>query len=152
MIYKPVDYLKKARELAARPARAGGTTPPTAPPTAPPPNGGGRPQTSEPVPEPPDCNAARNRALITEPDRLAELAALLKSAPEIAFDTETYPQDDSNSALDPRRGRVRLISVAAEGGVGGVVDVTKVHPGLGHDPLLRRRSPRGEVRLEGSAR
>jgi DNA polymerase-1 len=56
----------------------------------------------------------------------------LKSAPEIAFDTETYPQDDSNSALDPRRGRVRLISVAAEGGVGGVVDVTKVHPG----PLL----------------
>jgi DNA polymerase I len=125
MIYKPVDYLEKARGLATR---VGGTTLPVTPPAAFLPNGGGRPRGSNHVPEP-SGKGARNPALIIEPDQLAELVALLKIAPEVAFDTETYPQDASNSALDPRRGRVRLISVAAEGGVGGVVYVTEVHPG-----------------------
>jgi ribonuclease D len=53
---------------------------------------------------------------------------LLEDVAEVALDTETYPLDNSNSALDPRRGCVRLISVAAEGDIGGVVDVTKVDP------------------------
>lgn len=128
MIYKPIDYLKKARELQTRRAGARGATPPATPSAAPRPNGGGPPEISEPVPERSGYKATRNHALITERDRLAELVALLDGAPEVALDTETYPLDGSNSALDPRRGRVRLISVAAEGGVGGVVDVTKVHP------------------------
>ncbi len=60
------------------------------------------------------------------------MIATLRDARRVALDTETYPIDDSNSALDPRRGKVRLISVAAVGGVRGVVDAVKVNP----SPLL----------------
>jgi DNA polymerase-1 len=84
----------------------------------------------EPVPELSGYKGTRKYALITEPDALSDLVAVLEDVREVAFDIETYPLDDSNSALDPRRGRVRLVSVAAEDGIGGVVDVTKVHPGL----------------------
>lgn len=132
MTYKMIDYLTKARELAASRTRVRGTKPPSTSPAAPHPSGGVRPETSKLVPEPSGYKATRNYALIANGDRLAELVASLEDASEVAFDTETYPLDDSNSALDSRRGRVRLISVAAEGGVGGVVDVTKVH----HGPLL----------------
>ena len=66
--------------------------------------------------------------LVATEKKLADLVASLRDARRVALDTETYPIDDSNSALDPRRGRVRLISVAAVGGVGGVVDVAKVDP------------------------
>ncbi|MDP9439827.1 MAG: hypothetical protein M3P49_13980, partial [Actinomycetota bacterium] len=73
-----------------------------------------------------------HHALVTSEEGLAGLIATLRDAPRVALDTETYPIDDSNSALDPRRGKVRLISVAAVGGVGGVVDAVKVDP----SPLL----------------
>jgi ribonuclease D len=132
MTYKTIDYVEKARELAARRIRAGGTTLPTALPTTPPPSGGGCLETPEPVSEHSDYEGTQNHALIVERDRLAELVASLEGVSEVAFDTETYPIDDSNSALDPRRGHIRVISVAADGGVGGVVDVTKIYPG----PLL----------------
>lgn len=71
-------------------------------------------------------------ALITTEEGLLELTSSLENAPRVALDTETYPIDNASSALDPKRGRVRLISVAAVEGVGGVVDVTKVDP----SPLL----------------
>ena len=131
MIYVPVDYLKKARELAARRARPGGATPPVTPPAIPH-TGEECRKTPEYAPTCPPHKATRKHALITDREQLKQFAALFGDAQRIALDTETYPMDDSNSALDPRRGRVRLISVAAEGGVGGVVDVAKVHPG----PLL----------------
>jgi DNA polymerase I len=92
----------------------------------------GRPEAQEPAPELSGYKGTRKHALITEPDSLSDLVAVLEDVREVAFDIETYPLDDSNTALDPRRGRVRLISVAAEDGIGGVVDVTKVHP----NPLL----------------
>jgi DNA polymerase I len=66
--------------------------------------------------------------LIITKEELLELARLLEDTLRVALDVETYPQDATSSALDPRRGRVRLISVAAEGNTGGVVDVTKVDP------------------------
>jgi len=66
------------------------------------------------------------------------LATSLRAFDEIALDTETYPQDDTNCALDPRRGRVRLISVAGGGGVGGVVDVREVDPSLLLDALQKK--------------
>jgi DNA polymerase-1 len=56
------------------------------------------------------------------------LAASLRAFDEVALDTETYPQDDTNSALDPRRGQIRLISVAVGGDVGGVMDVREIDP------------------------
>lgn len=72
-----------------------------------------------------------HHALVTTEEGLAGLIATLRDARRVALDTETYPTDDSNSALDPRRGKVRLISVAVRG-AGGVVDVAKVNP----SPLL----------------
>jgi len=76
--------------------------------------------------------AAKKCELIADSRRLTELAISLRASDEVALDTETYPQDDTNSALDPRRGLIRLISIAAVGGVGGVVDVREIDPG----PLL----------------
>jgi DNA polymerase I len=129
-IRKPVDYLKIAKRLSAQ--RRGGAIAPPAPPVPSRRIDVVRPEAPEPAPEQYGYKGTRKYALITEPDELSELVGLLEGATEVAFDVETYPLDDSNSALDPRRGRVRLISVAAEGSRGGGVDVTKVHPG----PLL----------------
>jgi hypothetical protein len=78
----------------------------------------GRPEAQEPAPELSGYKGTRKHALITEPDALSDLVAVLEDVREVAFDIETYPLDDSNTALDPRRGRVRLISVAAEDGIG----------------------------------
>jgi DNA polymerase-1 len=124
-IRKPVDYLKIAKRLSAQ--RRGGAKVSSAP---------SRPVRSvppEPISEPTSYKGTRKYALITEADALSDLVTVLEDVREVAFDVETYPLDDSNTALDPRRGRVRLISVAAEDGIGGVVDVSKVHPG----PLLK---------------
>jgi DNA polymerase I-like protein with 3'-5' exonuclease and polymerase domains len=129
-IRKPVNYLKIARRLTAQ--RRGGAIAPPAPSVPSRRIDVVRPAAPEPAPEPSGYRGTRKYALITEPDALSDLVAVLEDVREVAFDVKTYPQDDSNTALDPRRGRVRLISVAAEGGKGGVVDATKVHPG----PLL----------------
>ena len=120
------DYLGKARELRAR--RLGGLplTPAPSFPDQDVPDAALRTDSSRST-----IKATRYHALITT-EELLELIALLEDAQRVALDTETYPMDDANSALDPRRGKVILISVAAEGDVGGVVDVTKVDPA----PLL----------------
>lgn len=65
--------------------------------------------------------------------RLLEVVGALEGARTVALCIETGPRDDTNSALDPRRGGVEFVSVAARGGVGAVVDVTGVDPG----PLLK---------------
>jgi DNA polymerase I len=129
-IRKPVNYLKIARRLTAQ--RRGGAIAPPVPSIPSRPSDAVHLEAQELTPEPSGYKGTRKYALITEPDALSDLVAVLEDVREVAFDVETYPQDDSNTALDPRRGRVRLISVAAEDGIGGVVDVTKVHPG----PLL----------------
>jgi len=129
-IRKLVNYLKIARRLTER--RRGGAIAPPAPSVPSRRIDVVRPEAQEPAPELSGYKGTRKYALITEPDALSDLVAVLEDVREVAFDIETYPLDDSNTALDPRRGRVRLISVAAEGSIGGVVDVTKVHPG----PLL----------------
>jgi DNA polymerase-1 len=66
--------------------------------------------------------------LTTTEQGLRELVGLLGDAQRVALDLETYVVDDTNAALDPRRGEVRLVSVATEGGIDAVVDVTKVDP------------------------
>jgi DNA polymerase-1 len=88
--------------------------------------------TQRPWDEKPEYKDAQKCALIGEKQSLQDLVMALEKFSEVAIDLETYPQDECNSALDPRRGQVRLISAAAEGNVGGVVDVSKVNPG----PLL----------------
>jgi DNA polymerase I-like protein with 3'-5' exonuclease and polymerase domains len=130
-IRKPIDYLKKARRLTAQ--RRGGAIAPPAPSAPSRRIDVVRPETQAPAPELSGYRGTRKYAIITEPDALSDLVAVLEDVREVAFDVETYPLDDSNTALDPRRGRVRLISVAAEESIGGVVDVSKVHP----DPLLK---------------
>ena len=130
-IRKPVNYLKIAKRLSAQ--RRGGAIAPPAPSVLSRRIDVVRPAAQEPAPERSGYKGTRKYALITESDALSDLGVVLEDVREVAFDVETHPQDDSNSARDPRRGRVRLISVAAEGDIGGVVDVTKVHPG----PLLR---------------
>jgi DNA polymerase I len=129
-IRKPVDYLKIARRLTVQ--RRGGAIASPAPSVPSRRIDVVRPAAPEPAPEPSGYRGTRKYALITESDALSDLVVVLEDVREVAFDVETYPLDDSNSVLDPRRGRVRLISVAAEDGIGGVVDVTKIHPG----PLL----------------
>ena len=130
-IRKPVNYLKIARQLTAQ--RRGGAIASPAPSIPSRRIDVVRPAAPEPTRELSGYKGTRKHALITEPDALSDLVVVLEDVREVAFDVETYPQDDSNSARDPRRGRVRLISVAAQGEIGGVVDVTKVHPG----PLLQ---------------
>ena len=115
-IRKPVDYLKIAKRLTTQ--RRGGAIASPAPSIPSRRSDGVRPQAQEPAPQPSSYKGTRNYALITEPDELGRLVGLLEDVTEVAFDIETYPLDDSNSALDPRRGRVRLVSVAAEDGIG----------------------------------
>jgi DNA polymerase-1 len=129
-IRKPVNYLKMAKRLTAQ--RRDGTIASPAPSIPSRRSDAVRQEAPEPALEPSGYKGTRKYALITEADALSDLVTVLEDVREVAFDVETYPLDDSNTALDPRRGRVRLISVAAEDGIGGVVDVTKVHPG----PLL----------------
>jgi hypothetical protein len=60
-----------------------------------------------------------------------ELEALVTSISphqEVAIDVETYPIDEHNTALDPRRGKVRVISVAAGENVVGIIDTRAVDP------------------------
>ncbi len=66
--------------------------------------------------------------LITSEEDLEALVRHIAGAEEVAIDLETYPPE---KALDPRRGSVRLISVATKD-VNKAVDVSKVRPG----PLL----------------
>jgi hypothetical protein len=111
--YKPSDYLGKAKALRARrlgvhpaPAR------PLHPEEDPKVRGTGSGVST--------VKATRKHALITTPDRLAGLEAYLEAAPRIGLDLET-------TGLDPRRDRIRLLTLATEGGT-WLVDCFEVDP------------------------
>jgi DNA polymerase I len=61
-------------------------------------------------------------------EKLDALIASLATHTEVAIDTETYPIDDTNAAVDPRRGKVRIIAMAAGDDVVGVIDARAVNP------------------------
>lgn len=52
--------------------------------------------------------------LVTDEAGLAEMVEVLAEEPEIAFDVETYPRDETARSLDPRRGEVGVISLSGE--------------------------------------
>jgi DNA polymerase I len=54
-----------------------------------------------------------NAKLISDKAALSAMVEDLKSTPEIAFDVETYPQDETARSLDPRRGKVGVISLSS---------------------------------------
>jgi hypothetical protein len=88
-IRKPVDYLKIARQLTTQ--RRGGTI---ASPTPSAPSSRidvVRPEAQEPAPELSGYRGTRKHALITEPDALSDLVAVLEDVREVAFDVETSP-------------------------------------------------------------
>ena len=120
MIRKRVNYLEKARALAARRARAGGTAPPAAAPVAPRRDGEERPEAPEPAPRPSASNGTRNHALIGTPEDLTLLAASLGDVGRVALDSKT-------TGPDPREDRIRLITLATERGT-WLVDCFKVDP------------------------
>jgi DNA polymerase III epsilon subunit-like protein len=111
--YRPPDYLEKARSLRA--SRLGTPPAPVRPihPSEVP---------KVPFPEPVDSTvkATRKHALIATPDQLAELATTLQAATRVGLDLET-------TGLDPRRDRVRLLSLATERGV-WLVDCFEADP------------------------
>src|SRR5215216_5337237 len=64
--------------------------------------------------------------LITDEAGLEEIVETLNKTPgDIGLDTETYPQDETARSLDPRRGRVGVISLAAGAEV-YVIDVKRI--------------------------
>jgi DNA polymerase-1 len=68
--------------------------------------------------------------LITEPSALAEVAAAVFNAGRVALDTETYGPAKGD-ALDPRRGRIRLLQLAVVGKAPWLIDLHAVGDDLG---------------------
>ena len=54
-----------------------------------------------------------NAKLISDKAALSAMVPKPKSTPEIAFDVETYPQDETARSLDPRRGKIGVISLSS---------------------------------------
>ncbi len=100
------DYLAKAGNLRAR--RLGTSAAPVRPvyPKI-------APKDRDADPGDATVKATRKHALITTPDRLAGLASSLEGVTRVALDLET-------TGLDPRRDRVRLLTLATEGGTWSV--------------------------------
>ncbi len=108
--YRSTDYLDKAKELRAR--RLGTTLMRVHPMVV--------PKAPTTAPEVATVKPTRKHALITTPDRLAELASSLEDVARVALDLET-------TGLDPRRDRVRLITLATVGGT-WIVDCFELDP------------------------
>lgn len=124
------DYMKKAREVMAR-KRAEGTASETSHLRAS--NGkGAGPAATAILHRASACEeleaTKKYEKIATDERGLARLAASIENERDVAVDLETFPPD---KALDPRRGKIKLISVAT-GGVNALVDATRVDPG----PLL----------------
>ena len=107
------DYLAKAGDLRARRL---GTSPAPVRPVYP----KIAPKDRDADPGDATVNATRKHALITTPDQLAELAVSLDNATRVALDLET-------TGLDPRRDRVRLLTLSTEQ-VASLVDCFVVDP------------------------
>jgi hypothetical protein len=117
-IRKPVDYLKIARQLTAQ--RRGGTIAPPAPSIPSRRIDVVRPAAPEPAPEPFGFKGTRKYALITAPDQVAELMTYLGTATRVALDLKT-------TGLDPRRDRIRLLTLTTEQG-SWLLDCFEVDP------------------------
>jgi len=112
-LYRPPDYLGKARGLRA--SRLGTSLAPvrSVPPREDPKVGAAKPSGAT-------VRATRKHALITTPDLLVELTASLEAATRVALDLET-------TGLDPRQDRIRLLTLATDRGV-WLVDCFEVDP------------------------
>ena len=71
------------------------------------------PEVGAKVPKVPKVPKTRVHQLVTDPGRLAEIAALLEPESSIALDLETYGPRKSD-ALDPWLGDIRLLQLAGE--------------------------------------
>lgn len=102
MIRRPIDYIGKARELAARRRNGGAAAAVPITAATSPVKDKVHPTTPEaPSILPTGFKATCKYALIAQEDRLSELVQQLEWVSEVAFDVETYPMDATNSALDP---------------------------------------------------
>lgn len=117
-IRKPVNYLKVARRLTAQ--RRGETIAPPAPSIPSHRSNAVRPEAQEPAPEPNGHKGTRKYALITTPDQVAELMTYLGAATRVALDLKT-------TGLDPRRDRIRLLTLTTEQG-SSLLDCFEVDP------------------------
>jgi hypothetical protein len=113
--HSSTDYLAKAGALRARRLA---DMPPAPAPTSP--NQDAPEHAPSKAPTVPAVKATRKHALITTPDRVAELAASLRGVGRVGLDLET-------TGLDPRRDRVRLLALATEQGT-WIVDCFEVDP------------------------
>ena len=68
-----------------------------------------------------------NYRLITDPAQLASAVAELSEHPAVGFDTET-------TALDPYRGRMRLMQFSAPGGAAYIIDLDRFRAADGKTP------------------
>ncbi|HEX8635974.1 MAG TPA: DNA polymerase [Pyrinomonadaceae bacterium] len=75
-----------------------------------------------------------NYRLITDAAQLASAAAELSEHPAVGFDTET-------TALDPYRGRMRLMQFSAPGGAAYIIDLDRFRTGDGKTPDLAALAP-----------
>jgi hypothetical protein len=106
-IRKPVDYLKIARQLTAR--RRAGTIASPAPSVPSSLSNTAQRETPVPAPNLSGLKATRKHALITTPDQVAELMTYLGTATRVTLDLKT-------TGLDPRRDRIRLLTLTTERG------------------------------------
>jgi hypothetical protein len=106
-IRKPVNYLEIAKRLSAQ--RRGGAIAPPAPSVPSRRIDVMRPAVPEPAPEPSGYRGTRKHALITTPDQVAELMTYVGAATRVALDLKT-------TGLDPRRDRIRLLTLTTEQG------------------------------------
>jgi DNA polymerase I-like protein with 3'-5' exonuclease and polymerase domains len=124
------DYVKRAREVMARKRAEGAASKASRVRTR---NGKGTgPAATTVLHRASDAEVLgatkKYEKIVADERGMALLARSIESEREVAVDLETFPP---GKALDPRRGRIRLISVAAAR-VNAIVDVTRVDPG----PLL----------------
>jgi hypothetical protein len=117
-IRKPVDYLEIARQLTAR--RRGGTIASPAPSVPSRHSVAVRREAQEPALETSGYKGTRKHALFTTPDQVAELMTYLGAATRVALDLET-------TGLDPRRDRIRLLTLTTEQG-SWLLDCFEVDP------------------------
>jgi DNA polymerase I-like protein with 3'-5' exonuclease and polymerase domains len=55
-----------------------------------------------------------NTKVVQNRAQLNEMVSTLSPAPEVGFDVETYPQDKTARSLDPRRGKIAVITLSTK--------------------------------------
>jgi len=88
------------------------------------------PEVGANVPNLPKVPTARVHQIVTTPDRLPEIAALLEAESSLALDLETFGTRKSD-ALDPWRGDIRLLQLAGEHSSVFLLDLQSIGYNLG---------------------